>query len=182
MRRSRVSEMNTQEPKPKSRRKPKDQGSVADKRVVASIGDPPRDWQCDGANSLKEDRPVYRAGGGEEAAPEHHAFDLEERTTRFAESVLRFIKQVPRGPDTNRLIDQLVGASSSIAANYCEADESVSKKDFRFSISRCRKEAKETKLFLRLIATAAPQCSDDCRRLWREARELHLIFCAIYRK
>lgn len=79
------------------------------------------------------------------------------------------------------MIDQQVGASSSIAANYCEADEAVSKKDFRFSISRCRKEAKETKLFLRLIATAAPQCSDECRRLWREAKELHLIFCAIYK-
>lgn len=138
-------------------------------------------WEEDALPSLREDKAEYRVGADGEADTANHAFDLEERTTRFAESVLRFVKQVPRGPDSNRLIDQLVGASSSIAANYCEADEAVSKKDFRFSISRCRKEAKETKLFLRLIATAAPQCSDECR-LWREAKELHLIFCAIYRK
>lgn len=108
--------------------------------------------------------------------------DLIERTAVFAEAVIRLAKKVPHGPTTNRLIDQLVGASSSVAANYCEADDCVSGKDFKKSIGTCRKESKETMLFLRLIACAEESLAPESRSLWREARELNLIFGAMWRK
>ena len=92
---------------------------------------------------------------------------------------------MPRGvdfPENNRLIDQLVGAGTSIGANYCEANEGVSKKDFRHPISRCVKEAKETRFFLRMIAASEPKLADEARDLYREANELVRIFASIYRK
>ena len=115
-------------------------------------------------------------------APQRHAFDLEERTAKFGEAIIRFCKKIPRGPDNNRLIDQLVGCSTSVGANYCEANEGVSKKDFKNTIGRCVKEAKETKFFLRMVAASEPKLADDARELYREAKELHLIFASIYRK
>ena len=60
--------------------------------------------------------------------------DLEERTALFGESVIDYLKKVPVTPVTRRLVDQLVGAGTSIGANYCEADDAVSKKDFRHKI------------------------------------------------
>src|SRR6266446_4167418 len=69
-----------------------------------------------------------------------HPFDLEERTARFGEAIIRFAKKIPRGPGNDRLIDQLVGCGTSVGANYCEANGHVSKKDFTHSISRCKKE------------------------------------------
>ena len=116
------------------------------------------------------------------ATPSRHPFDLEERTARFGEEIIRFCKEIPRGPETNRLINQLVGFGTSIGANYCEANEAVSKKDFRNTIGRCVKEAKETKFFLRMIAASEPALADKARALYREAKELHLIFASIYRK
>jgi len=111
-----------------------------------------------------------------------HAFDLEEKTAKFGEAVIRFCKEVPRSPENNRLIDQLVGCSTSVGANYCEANEGVSKKDFKNTIGRCVKEAKEAKFFLRMIAASEPGLADEARQLYREAKELHLIFASIYRK
>src|SRR4051812_21827566 len=111
-----------------------------------------------------------------------HPFDLEERTAKFGEAIVRFSKRIPRDPTNNRLIDQLVGCGTSIGANYCEADERVSKKDFHYVISRCVKEAKETKYFLRMVAASEAGLADEARRLFGEARELHLIFASIYRK
>jgi four helix bundle protein len=111
-----------------------------------------------------------------------HAFDLEERTTCFGESIIGFAKKIPRSPANDRLVGQLVGCGTSIGANYCEANEGVSKKDFRNTIGRCVKEAKETKYFLRLIAAAEPKLADQARALYREAKELHLIFAAIFRR
>jgi 23S rRNA-intervening sequence protein len=78
--------------------------------------------------------------------PERHAFDLEERTAKFGEDVIRFVKKVPRTPKNDRLISQLVGCGTSVGANYSEANEAVSKKDFKCTIGRCVKEAKETKV------------------------------------
>ncbi|MBI2514068.1 MAG: four helix bundle protein [Opitutae bacterium] len=114
-------------------------------------------------------------------ASERHPFDLEERTALFGEGIIRFLKQVPRGPHNDRLIDQLTGCGTAIGANYCEANEGLSKKDFRNIIGRCRKEAKEAKFFLRMIAASEPVLAADARTLFREAKELHLIFCTIYR-
>src|SRR3954462_6747124 len=118
----------------------------------------------------------------DDASSTRHPFDLEDRTALFGEAIIRFLKQIPRGPHNDRLIDQLTGCGTSVGANYCEANEGVSKKDFRNIIGRCRKEAKETKFFLRMIAAAEPALSDEARTLYREAKELHLIFCSIYRK
>jgi four helix bundle protein len=108
--------------------------------------------------------------------------DLMERTARFGEAIVRFAKKVPRSPVNDRLIGQLVGAGTSVGANYCEADDSVSGKDFKKSIATCRKEAKESMFFLRMIATAEESLADEARGLWREAKELNLIFGAIWRK
>ena len=100
----------------------------------------------------------------------------------FGENIVRFSKRIPRDPTNNRLIDQLVGCGTSVGANYCESNEGVSKKDFRNIIGRCVKEAKETKFFLRMVAASEQQLTEEARALYREAKELHLIFASIYRK
>jgi len=108
-------------------------------------------------------------------------YDLEERTARFGEAVIDFAKQIPQDAVTNRLISQLVGAATSVGANYVEADDAVSKKEFLKSIGTCRKEARETKHFLRMIVRAVPELKPQARTLWLEAKELHLIFSKIWR-
>ena len=128
------------------------------------------DWE-------EEDRSVLR-----EDEPERHPFDLEERTARFGEAVIRLLKKVRRDPGNNRLIDQLTGCATSVGANYCEASEKTSKRDFRNSVSRCAKEAKETKFFLRMLAAAEPSLAGEAREIWREAKQIHLIFCSMLRK
>lgn len=109
-------------------------------------------------------------------------YDLEERTAVFAEQVVQFAKRLPPGPVGAPLTNQLVRAGTSIGANYCEADDAVSRKEFRVKIVTCRKEAKETKYWLRVIGASFEDLRAEARRLWLEARELHLIFCAIVRK
>ena len=116
------------------------------------------------------------------AAAAKPIYDLEEPTGQFGEAAIRFAKKIPHSPVNNRLIDQLVGAATSIGANYCEADDGVSRKDFKHKIGTCRKEARETKHFLRMIAAAEQSLKPEARVLWQEAKELHLIFCAIWRK
>jgi four helix bundle protein len=117
-----------------------------------------------------------------EAPGAGRTYDLLERTAVFGEAVVRFAKKIPRNPANDRLIGQFVGAGTSIGANYCEADDAVSKKDFRNKIGTCRKEAKECKFWLRMIAAAEESLKPEARKLWQEAKELHLIFCAIFRK
>src|SRR3954447_9346052 len=77
-------------------------------------------------------------------------FDLEDRTGSFGEHVIAFAKRIPLNPITTPLIGQLVRAAASVGANYCEANDADSKKDFRFKIGLCRREAKETKHWLRM--------------------------------
>ena len=108
-------------------------------------------------------------------------YDLEERTARFAEAIIRFAKGIPKNAVTLPLIGQLVAAGTSIGANYCEAVDAVSRRDFVHKISICRTEAHETKYWLRMIALAEPQMKDEARPLWQEAKELHLIFCSSVR-
>lgn len=108
--------------------------------------------------------------------------DLMERTAEFGESIIRFAKMIPHTPENLRLISQLVGAGTSVGANYCEADDAVSGKDFKKSIGTCRKESKETMFFLRMIAASEESLTVEARKLWREAKELNLIFGAIWRK
>jgi four helix bundle protein len=108
-------------------------------------------------------------------------FDLCERTARFGEDVIAFIKPIAMTPITSSIIDQLVRAATSIGANYCEADEAESKKEFRYRIALCKKEARETKHYLRMIVAAVPEVRENARLLWQEAKELTLIFAAILR-
>jgi four helix bundle protein len=109
-------------------------------------------------------------------------FDLEERTARFGETVIAFAKKIPRNAVTLSLISQLVRSGTSVGSNYCEADDAVSKKDFRNKIGTCKKEARETKYWFRMIAEAEPDMKNEARVLWQEAKELHLIFASILRK
>jgi four helix bundle protein len=109
-------------------------------------------------------------------------YDLHERTACFGEEIISFAKSLPQDRVLAPLIPQLVRAGTSVGANYCEADDAVSKKEFFHKIGTCKKEARETKYWLRMIVAAEPACRDNARRLWQEARELHLIFAAIFRK
>ena len=107
--------------------------------------------------------------------------DLEERTFLFAQSIRGFVKGLPRTVGNNEDARQLVRASGSVAANWIEADESLSKKDFLMRAKICRKEAKESRLFLRLIEPASASANER-DALAAEARELTLIFSAIISK
>ena len=108
-------------------------------------------------------------------------YDLEERTARFGEAIIDFAKRIPLNPVNEPLIKQLVRAATSIGANYCEADDSGTKKEFRYRIGICKREARETKHWLRMIAAAMPDLKDEAKIHWREAKELNLIFAAIHR-
>jgi len=109
-------------------------------------------------------------------------YDLEERTARFGEAVIAFAKTIPQNFVNSSLINQLVRAATSVGANYAEADDAYSKKEFLLKIGTCKKEARETKHWLRMVATAEPGLKEKARNLWQEAKELHLIFAAISRK
>ena len=109
--------------------------------------------------------------------------DLEDRTFRFAESIRKFVKQLPRTISNTEDVRQLVRASGSVAANWIEADEALSKKDFLLRVKICRKEAKENRLFLRLMDAGTTKRSSTARdNLAAEARELVLIFSSIISK
>ena len=140
--------------------------------------------------AIREDMDFYAWGDGgggfvlrEETGQENFKTnDLMERTAKFGEAVIRFAKRIPQNPVNNRLIAQLVGAGTSVGANYCEADDAVSGKDYKKSIGTCRKESKESMFFLRMIATAEESLTEEARMVWREAKELNLIFGSIWRK
>jgi len=110
-------------------------------------------------------------------------YDLEDRPFIFAKHVREFAKQIPKIVANIEDSKQVVRASGSVGANYIEANESLSKKDFVMRIKICRKEAKESRYWLRLIdpgQNATVQKSQA--NLIREATELTSIFGAILRK
>jgi four helix bundle protein len=108
-------------------------------------------------------------------------YDLEERTFEFAKRCRAFIRGIPRTITTIDDARQLV-RSGSVAANYIEANEALSKKDFRMRLKISRKEAKESALLLRLLGTAPAIDMTEQASLWQEARELTRIFSAIINK
>ena len=116
------------------------------------------------------------------ARGERKAFDLEERTGRFGEEVIKFCRGLTLDAITDPLVRQIVKSSTSVGANYCEADDAVSKKEFRQKIGYCKKESRETKHWLRMIVAADPSQAEKARVLWKEANELVLIFATIFRK
>jgi four helix bundle protein len=123
---------------------------------------------------VREDVTAYGAGNGKR-------YDLEERTFRFAQDVRRFVKTWPRTIGNIEDVKQLVRASGSVGANYIEANESLGQKDFVMKIKICRKEAKESRFFLRL-ADVGGRDGSERERLVQEATELMNIFGAIFRK
>ena len=113
--------------------------------------------------------------------PNAKTYDLEERTARFGEKIIEFITKLPRNPVNDIFVRQIVRSATSIGANYMEADGAESKKDFRHKIGVCKKEAKETMHWLRMITKANQDKADRCRELWKEVHELVLIFSSINR-
>ena len=110
-------------------------------------------------------------------------YDLEDRTFDFAKRVREISKQIPKTVANIEDTKQLVRASGSVGANYIEANESLSKKDFLMRIKICRKEAKESSYWLRLIEVDNDSTLEKQRReLVQEANELTSIFGAIFRK
>jgi len=108
-------------------------------------------------------------------------FDLDDRTTAFAEAVIKFTLELPHDhPVLQPLIRQLVRSGTSIGANYCEANNASSPADFAYKIGLCRKEARETMYWLRLLGKAWRPSVSPARDLWRESRELTLIFSSIF--
>ncbi len=78
-------------------------------------------------------------------------YDLEERTFVFANTIRNYLKKIPKNIINTEDIKQLTRSSGSVAANYIEANEALSRKDFLMRIKICRKEAKESKLWLKLL-------------------------------
>lgn len=109
-------------------------------------------------------------------------YDLEERCAKFGEGIIKFCKILPRNELTRRIIDQLIGCGTAVGAQYSEADDAESPRDFKHKIGLCKKESRESKHYLRMAATAVPEIADTARQLWLEAKELNLIFNAIYKK
>ena len=106
-------------------------------------------------------------------------YDLEERTAKFGEAVIDFVKTLKQDSVNLPLINQVVKSATSIGANYCEANNASSKSDFRNKIFICKKEASETKYWIRIIARANDDKKDNCKILWKEANELTMIFSKI---
>ena len=110
-------------------------------------------------------------------------YDLEDRTLEFAKKTRELVKQLPKTTGNFEDGKQLVRSSGSVGANYIEANESVSKKDFLFRIKLCRKEAKESCYWLKLIDTENIKNLEEFRSfLLSESNELMKIFGAILSK
>lgn len=103
-------------------------------------------------------------------------YDLEERTAKLGEAVIDLCKGVQASNITRPIISQLIRSATSIGANYMEANGASSKKDFRNKISICKKEAQETKHWLRMLAHSVPEKKEEAQKLWRECQELTMIF------
>lgn len=105
-----------------------------------------------------------------------------ERLEKFADDVNELCKLAPIGPVTREIADQLTRSGSSPAANYIEALEGLSKKDFYFRIRICRKESREAGFWLRRLANNCSQLKEKCVKLEAESREFVLIFSKILSK
>ena len=110
-------------------------------------------------------------------------YELEERTIQFAKEVRLFVKKLPNTISNQEDGKQVIRASGSIGANYIEANESLSKKDFVYRIKVCLKESKESSYFLRLIKETNPSVFEEkAGELFAEAIELKKIFASIVQR
>ena len=106
-------------------------------------------------------------------------YNLEERTAKFAEDVIDLIRTIKVSPINARIIEQLIGSTGSVGANYCEANEAESKKDFIHKVGICKKESKESQHWIRLLSRTNPEVAKQLTDCWKEAHELLLIFSKI---
>ncbi len=113
-------------------------------------------------------------------------YDLEERTLEFSKRIVRLCKELPKNITNNPLISQVIKSSTSIGANYIEANESLSKKDFVHRVKISRKEAKETVYWLKLVIESLIEDNQDWNSrinlLIKEAIELKKILSSIIEK
>jgi len=109
-------------------------------------------------------------------------YDLAERTASFGRDVILFTKTLPENSINKPLISQFIRNSTSIGANYMEADCAESRRDFLHKIGICKKEAKEATHWAHMLSVANPDMTVECRKLRQEAHELTLIFSAITKK
>jgi four helix bundle protein len=109
-------------------------------------------------------------------------YDLEERTERFARQVMGFIRGLQPGLVNHEVARQLVRSAGSVGANYIEANSALGKKDFLMRIRICRKEAKESAYWLRLLDAGSDESAAARNLLVQEANELVSIFGAIITK
>jgi len=98
----------------------------------------------------------------------NHKYDLEERTARFGEKIIEFCRTIGQDAITKPLISQLIRSATSIGANYMEANGASSRKDFTNKICICKKEAQETKHWLRMLAKCVSDKKNEIRKLWQE--------------
>ena len=103
-------------------------------------------------------------------------YDLEDRTKRFSKGIINLLKKIRKDEINRNIISQLIRSAASIGANYCEANNASSKKDFRNKIFICKKEIQETKYWLELLAESNPENKEELRKLWQEVHEFTLIF------
>jgi len=116
-------------------------------------------------------------------SPDGKQYDLEDRTYEFARRVRGFVKKLPRTLCNAEDVKQVVRSSGSVGANYIEANESLGKKDFRMRLRISRKEAKETRYWLRLLDTQGnTELGVERDKLVQESKELMLILGSILQK
>lgn len=106
-------------------------------------------------------------------------YNLEERTSKFGESILVFVKAIKKDIYNEAIIKQMIRSATSVGANYREANRASSKRDFRNKIFICQKEVNETKHWLQMIAKTNEEVIRQARLLWKESHELTLIFSKI---
>jgi four helix bundle protein len=106
----------------------------------------------------------------------HKSLAFEERTVKFSEDILFFCRNIKETNITKPLLSQVIRSATSIGANYCEANNASSKKDFKNKIFICKKESQETKYWLRLLAASLPAKKAPLRKLYQECHELNMIF------
>ncbi|MFA7253056.1 MAG: four helix bundle protein [Patescibacteria group bacterium] len=106
-------------------------------------------------------------------------YNLEERTAKFGEDIIKFCRELKFNVITEPIIKQIIRSATSIGANYMEANGACSKSDFKNKIFICKKETMETKHWLRILSSALPEKADKLRGYWKEAQELTLIFSKI---
>ncbi|MGB2705569.1 MAG: four helix bundle protein [Candidatus Omnitrophota bacterium] len=106
-------------------------------------------------------------------------YDLEERTLKFAKNCIDLCQLLIRNVINKELVSQLIRSSCSVGANYREANDTDTKKDFYHRIGICRREAKESKYWLELLLHSSQKSSDKITPLIDEATQLVRIFASI---